>query len=110
MEDHGQGIKVEVRGSRSGEGSRLGVKIGVKVGGGVKVWGVEVVKVGGQDRGRGQGLGVKVVFKVGGSRSLGQGKGYDRWSQSRVQCRGSKSGVNVRGGNVWGRVMVRGMS
>ena len=66
MEDQGRGIKVEVRGSRSGEGSRLGVK----------VWGVEVVvKVGGQDRGRGhgwgcqgrgQGLGVKVVVKVGG--------------------------------------------
>ena len=117
LEDQDQGIKVEVRGSRSGEGSRLGQGRG-----GVKVWGFEVVvKVGGQDRGRGHGwgsssgegsrLGGQGCGPGRGSRSWGQGQGYDRWPQSRGQCRGSKSGggVNVRGSMSGGGVMVRGM-
>ena len=83
MEDQGRGIKVEVRGSRSGEGSRSGVKIG----GGIKVWGVEVVvKVGGQDRGRGHGWGSRSGegSRFGGSRL---------WSRKNVKVVGSRSGI-----------------
>ena len=112
MEDQGRGIKVEVRGSRSGEGSRLWSRSGVKVGGRVKVWGVEVVvKVGSQDRrrghgwgglGRGQGLGVKVVVKVGGQgrgvKVRGMIGGHNVGVSVGVKVWGSMSGVNV-----WGR-------
>ena len=116
MEDQGRGIKVEVRGSRSGREQGWGSRSGVNVGG--QGLGVEVVvKVGGQDRWRGQGWGVKVlggvkvwgfkvVVKVVGSRSWGQGQGYDQWSQSRGQCRGSKSGVNEgQGLGSWGQMV-----
>ena len=111
MENQGRGIKVEVKGSRSG--SRLGVKVGgevkvlggrgccqgrgsrsregswlgVKVLGGVKVWGVKVVvKVGGQGRG------VKVRGMIGG---------HKVGVSVRVQSRGG--GVQWQGVNVWER-------
>ena len=60
--------------------------MGVKDWGGVKVWG--------------QGCG-----KGRGSRSLGQGQGYDRWSQSWSQCRGSMSGGQCLGEGVMVREM-----
>ena len=103
MEDQGRGIKVEVRGSRSGEGSRLGVKVegqGLRRGQG---FGIEVVvKVGGQDRGRGQGWRIEVVVKVGGQ------------NRGRGQCWGSMSGEGSRFGEsrLWSRSgggKVRGM-
>ena len=105
MEDQGRGIKVEVR--------------GVKVGGGVKVWGVEVVvKVWGQDRGRGHGWGVKVweevkvwgvkiVVKVGGQGCGVKVRGMIG-GHSRVSVGGQSRGVNVRRSMSGGGVMVRG--
>ena len=80
-------------------GSRLWSRSGVKIDGGVKVGGSrswDGVKV----------WGFKVVVKVVGSRSWGQGQGYDQWSQSRGQCRGSKSGVNEgQGLGSWGQMV-----
>ena len=80
MEDQGRGIKVEVRGSRSEEGSRFGVKVG------------------GQGRRRGQGLGVEVVVKVGGQdRRRGHCLGSRFGGQGCGQGRGQGHGVKVRG-------------
>ena len=93
-----------VRGSRSGDGSRLGSRSGegsrllsrsrVKIEGGVMVGGQGLEK---GSRFEGQGCG-----QGRGSASWGHGQGYDRWSQSRGQCRGSKSGGSMSGGQCQG--------
>ena len=94
-----------------------GPRSGVKVGGGVKVWGVEVVvKVGGQDRGRGHGwgvkvwggvkvLGVKVVVKVGchgrGVKVRGMIGGHKVVVSVGVKVGGSMSGGQCLGEGSW---------
>ena len=118
----GQGKRIKVGGSRSRSGAKVGG--GVKVGGqgqgrsqtlggsrllsrsGVKIEGG--VMVGGQCLGRVK-VWVSRLWSRQGVKAVGLGQGYDRWSQSRGQCRGSKSGVSVRGSMSGGGVMVRGM-
>ena len=78
----------------------LGVKVGVMVGGGVKVWGIEVdVKVGGQDRGRGHNWGVKVWggVKVRGVKVVVKVGGQGRGVKVRGMIGGHKVGVSIGG-------------
>ena len=72
-------------GSRSGEGSRFGVKVVVKV--------------------SGHGRAVKVRFMIGGHKVGGQGQGIGHWGQIEegVKVWGPGRGVKVCGGvKVWG--------